>query len=111
MRNSMEKVADLLLSLEQKGGYSRELLRDLTLIVETGNLGTQGAGHSDQLDCGSLSVGADNVLYCEVDRGSRGVMLARFLRPAYYHLAHAIRDDGDGPLLSCRGRDWPLGAR
>ncbi|WP_457668285.1 response regulator [Thiolapillus sp.] len=50
MRNSMEKVADLLLSLEQKGGYSRELLRDLTLIVETGNLGTQGAGRSDQLD-------------------------------------------------------------
>ncbi|NQY91898.1 MAG: DUF1285 domain-containing protein [Deltaproteobacteria bacterium] len=67
-------------------------------------------GESNELDCGSLCVGDDNVLYCRVERGSRGVMPARFLRPAYYHLAGAISDADGDPVLNCRGQQWPLAA-
>jgi hypothetical protein len=65
-------------------------------------------GVEDELSCASLRVGRGDVLYCEVDRGARGVMRARFLRPAYYELARWISDDGGRAVLRCRGRAFPL---
>ena len=41
-------------------------------------------GVTDDLDCSSLTIGPDNVLYCGLDRGKRGRMRARFLRGPYY---------------------------
>jgi hypothetical protein len=55
------------------------------------------------LDCATLEVGPDDVLYCTVERGERGTIRARFLRPAYYRLAEFIEDEGGRPVLSCRG--------
>ncbi len=46
MRNSLEKVTHLLQSLLQKGAHARELLQELSLLVETGNLGTSLAATS-----------------------------------------------------------------
>ena len=51
------------------------------------------------LDPTTLKVGDGNVLYCEVDRGERGVIRARFLRPAYYALAEKMEDSSEGPVL------------
>jgi hypothetical protein len=56
------------------------------------------------LDPTTLEVGDGNVLYCEVDRGQRGVIRARFLRPAYYALAEKIEDSSEGPVLVCDGK-------
>jgi hypothetical protein len=60
-------------------------------------------GVRSDLDCATLRIGRNNVLYCDVDRGDRGVMSARFLRPAYYDLARWIEEDGGGPALRCKG--------
>ncbi len=61
-----------------------------------------------ELDCSTLTVGREEVLYCEVERESRGRMRARFLRPPYYHLT-AFLEKRDGELsLPCRGRLYPL---
>jgi hypothetical protein len=59
-------------------------------------------GVEDELDCATLRVGRGDVLYCDVDRGDRGVMKARFLRPAYYELARWIADDAGAAVLRCR---------
>ena len=55
----------------------------------------------EPLDCATLEVGAADVLYCEVDRGARGRLRARFLRPAYYELARWIEDVDGAPALRC----------
>lgn len=47
-------------------------------------------GESGPLDCRTLEIGNDDVLYCTVDRGERGRLPARFLRPPYYRLARFI---------------------
>jgi hypothetical protein len=68
-------------------------------------------GIESELDCTTLTVGADNVLYCTVDRGGRGTFEARFLRSAYYEIARWI-DDGSGrAALVCKGTRHPLGRR
>jgi hypothetical protein len=36
-------------------------------------------GESGDLDCGTLAIGDDDVLYCTVDRAERGCLKARFL--------------------------------
>ncbi|RMD85465.1 MAG: DUF1285 domain-containing protein [Candidatus Dadabacteria bacterium] len=63
---------------------------------------------SSPLDCSTLCVGEDHVLYCQLDRGERGMLPARLLRPAYYQLAAWIEEGPEGPELPCRGRRYPL---
>jgi hypothetical protein len=63
-------------------------------------------GVSDVLDCTTLAIGPDNVLYCDLDRGERGRMRARFLRAPYYVLTSRMQIDersGDA-MIECRGR-------
>ena len=63
-------------------------------------------GITGELDCSTLAVGPDNVLYCDLDRGDRGTIRARFLRAPYYVLTGLMQvDDRTGaPVLECRGR-------
>jgi hypothetical protein len=63
---------------------------------------------SSALDPTTLEIGDDDALYCTVDRGKRGRMKARFLRPAYYALAQHIDFQGELPVLHCRGREFPV---
>ncbi len=66
-------------------------------------------GGSEELDCASLWIGANNVLYCRVARGDRGTLAARFLRPAYYALTRWIEPTADSRLLlTSRGRRYPI---
>lgn len=62
----------------------------------------------EALDCTSLEVGEGQVLYCSVDRGDRGRMRARFLRPAYYALARHVDLEGAHPVLRCGGKRYPI---
>jgi hypothetical protein len=64
-----------------------------------------------ELDCASLAVGDDHVLYCTLDRGERGRFEARFLRPAYYDLARSIDDRAGGAALVCKGARHALQRR
>ncbi|RMD85383.1 MAG: DUF1285 domain-containing protein [Candidatus Dadabacteria bacterium] len=65
-------------------------------------------GIETPLDCETLCVGPDNALYCRLDRGERGVLPARLLRPAYYQLANWIEEDAEGAVLPCKGKKYPL---
>lgn len=65
-------------------------------------------GESGPLDCATLEIGEGDVLSCSVDRGERGRMRARFLRPAYYYLAKFVEEDGGQPVLRSEGRTWRL---
>ena len=47
----------------------------------------------------TLRVSEENVLYCTLDRGERGLMRARFLRPAYYRLTAYVEEDEEGPFF------------
>jgi len=51
------------------------------------------------LDPATLSVGAENVLYCRVKNREH---LARFLRPAYYQLAAYVQEDPASGLFLIR---------
>ena len=44
-------------------------------------------------DVYGLAVGPDNVLYCDLDRGERGIIRARFLRAPYYVLTGLMQID------------------
>jgi len=59
-------------------------------------------GESGPLDCRTLEIGDGDVLYCTVERGSRGRLRARFLRPAYYRIARFFELDGSRALIRCR---------
>jgi len=65
-------------------------------------------GESGPLDCGTLEIGEGEVLYCTVDRGERGRLRARFLRPAYYRLAKFVEWEDGHAVLRCRGRTHRL---
>lgn len=65
-------------------------------------------GESGPLDCGTLEIGEDEVLYCTVDRAERGMMRARFLRPAYYRIAKWVEWEQGRPVLRCRGSRFVL---
>jgi len=56
-------------------------------------------GRVDVLAPGTLSLSEDNVLYCRLDRGERGEMEARFLRPAYYQFTAYMEEDERGPYF------------
>jgi hypothetical protein len=82
------------------------VVEDTPLVVRSAERRDDGSfeittndGVSGNLDPASLEVGADDVLYCSVDRGERGVLRARFLRPAYYALAKFIEMDGERLVL------------
>jgi hypothetical protein len=63
-------------------------------------------GTREVLDVDSLHVGRSEVLYCRVKEGTER---ARFLRPAYYQLAHFIEEVGPGRFqLRCGGRTHPI---
>ncbi len=66
---------------------------------------------SEALPMSTLRIGDGNVLYCTVDRGERGMLDARFLRTAYYHLATHISQSGSGPVLKCGPKVIQLRAR
>ncbi len=76
--------------------------RDRGFIVHTND------GESSPLDCSSLKSNRQHVLYCTVDRGERGSMPARFLRPAYYQLTTALEEDAGEPVLVCAGRRYRI---
>jgi hypothetical protein len=66
-------------------------------------------GTTEGLDPDTLEVGAGNVLYCAVKQGTEW---ARFLRPAYYQLAHFIEEPAPGRfLLRCGGTTHTIGQR
>ncbi len=62
-------------------------------------------GSEEPLDPGSLRVGAGNVLYARVKGGRHR---ARFLRPAYYQLAHAIEEHDGRFVLVSGGRRFEI---
>lgn len=63
-------------------------------------------GTTEVLDADSLQVGANDVLYCRAKHGAERV---RFLRPAYYQLAHFIEEVGPGRFqLRCGGITHPI---
>jgi uncharacterized protein len=60
----------------------------------------------EALDPTTLEVGADNVLYCTVKGGA---FRARFLRPAYYHVAeNFLSDDGETFAILVGRRRYPI---
>jgi hypothetical protein len=70
-------------------------------------------GRTDELDCTTLSIGDDNVLYCELERGARGRIRARFMRGPYYLLTGYVEVDektGDA-WLGDRGRRYLIARR
>lgn len=64
---------------------------------------------ADRLDCSSLRVGPNNVLYCKVQRGERGEIEARFLRPPYYRLVSHMEESAGGTVLRVGGDLYRLG--
>ena len=65
-------------------------------------------GITDELDPATLRIGNANVAYCTLERGERGRIEARLLRPAYYRLAGFLEEDGDGAVLRYKGRSYRL---
>jgi len=65
-------------------------------------------GSEEPLDPTSLTVGTGNVLYTRVKGGRHP---ARFLRPAYYQLAHAIEEQDGRFLLRSGGRRFEIQPR
>lgn len=66
-------------------------------------------GTSEALDCETLEVGEADVLYCTVDRGVRGRLKARFLRPPYYRIARFVEIEDGCPVLRAGDREYRLG--
>ena len=66
---------------------------------------TLNDGSREALDPASLGMGDNGVLYCRVKAGA---FPARFLRQAYYQLAAAVVETGDGFALRLGGRDHPI---
>ena len=65
-------------------------------------------GSSEELAYDTLSVGADNALYCMVKEGR---FSARFSRAAYYLLGELIEEAEQGFALRAGGGLWPLKPR
>lgn len=89
------------------------VVRDVTLPDDPRSPGakillTLFDGIEDVLDPSTLTVGANDALYCRV-RGGR--FCARFLRAAHYRLAAHIVDRSPEPFaLELAGRSWPIRA-
>lgn len=120
------RIADLFsrhVQRDEKGGYRLRIADEQAAIeVEDTPYVVIAAGERDgavwvelndrsreALDASSLSVGADDVLYCRVKDGREP---ARFLRPAYYQIAHLIEAAADGGfVVRSGGRAHPIGRR
>ncbi len=83
-------------------------VEDTPLVVRSVREGPDGGFRvwtndrvESDLEPQTLHIGPGDVLYCTVDRGERGRLPARFLRPAYYHLAEYFEADGDEYVLNC----------
>jgi hypothetical protein len=63
-------------------------------------------GSREALDAQTLRVGADDVVYCRVKRGSER---ARFLRAAYYQLSGYIAAADGQFVLRLPAGDYPIG--
>jgi hypothetical protein len=63
-------------------------------------------GSREALDPHTLHVGANDVVYCRVKRGSER---ARFLRAAYYQLSAYIAAAGERFVLRLPAGDYPIG--
>jgi hypothetical protein len=72
--------------------------------TETGFRVTTNDGVAGPLDPQTLRTGVDNVLYCDVERGERGVMASRFLRGPYYELAQFVTEIDGVPVLEIAGK-------
>ncbi len=87
------------------------MVRSIDGDPETGFTVETNDGESGPLDCGTLAVGDDNAIYCEVLREGRGRLQARFMRPPYYHLMSFVEQTDSGVVLSCAGETFPLQSR
>jgi hypothetical protein len=81
---------------------------DITLVQDRSLQGSFSIRLNDEteetLDMDSLSVGKDNVLYCEVKGGK---FRARFLRPSYYRLAeHIVQEAEDRFYIPLNGKHY-----
>lgn len=92
------------------------IVEDTALVVigvdgdgESGFTILTNDGESGPLVCDTLEVGDADVLYAVVDRRERGLLRARFLRPAYYRIAKFVEVDDGVPTLFCKGRRYRLG--
>lgn len=56
-------------------------------------------GVVERLDPNTLRIGNEDVLYCQVHRGERGLFDARLLRPAYYTLAEFFELNDEGSVV------------
>src|SRR5262249_41882451 len=73
-------------------------LRGFTMVLNDEN--------REALDPAALEVGPDNALYTVVKHGTSR---ARFLRNAYYHLAHRLEADDAGRLfVTLRGQRYSI---
>jgi hypothetical protein len=72
--------------------------------TETGFRVTTNDGVAGPLDPQTLRTGVDNVLYCDVERGERGVMTSRFMRGPYYELAQFVTEIDGVPVLEIAGK-------
>lgn len=62
-------------------------------------------GGIETLDCGSLFVSLENVLYCTVKNGR---FPARFLRKSYYQLAERVEEEDGKFFLAQGGKRHPI---
>jgi hypothetical protein len=106
---------------DEQGGWIIDLgidrqpvtVEDTALVITTVEGDTEHGfrvrandGVTDALDCTTLGIGPGNVLYCDLDRGERGKIRARFLRGPYYVLTGFMEIDerGGSSTITCRGR-------
>jgi hypothetical protein len=61
-------------------------------------------GRTEELNYGSLRIGADNVMYCRV----RGRFPARFSRQAYYLLSALVEQEQEQFVLRAKGQSWSI---
>lgn len=90
------------------------VVEDVPFVVSGVEVGADGIslelndGSRERLDPNSLRIGDDDVLYCSVKQGSE---TARFLRPAYHHLAPLFVEADGGFALQLAGIAYPLHRR
>jgi hypothetical protein len=110
------------LKRDESGRYYIDLENDLAslevedtayVVTAVNKLGSQADGNErisvllndetqQELDCNSLRIGDDNILYCTVKTDGHG---ARFLRSSYYQIAEFFDYDdvGDSYFLPLNG--------
>jgi len=115
------------LKRDESGKYYIELENDLAslevedtayVVTAVYKFGTRGEGNErisvllndetlEELDCASLRIGDQNILYCTVKADGHD---ARFLRSSYYQIAEFFDYDeaGDSYFLPLNGARYPI---